>query len=297
MRKIAFVLGLILILSSGCNLDDNFNQVPMFVQVNSVDLITTDGQGANSHAIRDVWVFVDGFTVGIFEVTPDKPARIPVLSDDEQVRVEFFAGIRNNGLTLNPKDYPFYERITLEMDFTPNEVVEMDLVFEYKDDIVFPILEDFENSQVYENDIDEDEDKFITITTDPDEVAYGLSCAKYVSDTVPDLFAQTTEIFETSIFGASEVYLEVDFKSEIPFILGYVGFDESGSFTTDFTIVLNSTEVWTKLYLDLSSALNGGDFIAFQLLVAGAPLDVLNSNIEKTGTILFDNVKLVHQAN
>jgi hypothetical protein len=297
MRNIVFVLGLVWLLITGCNLNDNFDQVPMFVQVNSVDLITTDNQGANSHAIRDVWVFVDGFTVGIFEVTPDKPARIPVLSEDDIVRVEFFAGIRNNGLTLNPKDYPFYERITLEMDFRPNEVVEMDLVFEYKDDIVFSVLEDFENSQVYENDIDGDEDKFITITSDPDEVAYGLSCAKYVSDTIPDLFGQTTDFFETSMFGASEVYLEIDFKSEIPFILGYVGFDENGNFTTDFTIVLNSTDVWTKLYLDLSAALNGGDFEAFQLLVAGAPLDVLNSNIEKTGTILFDNVKLVHQAN
>ena len=274
----------------GCNLNDNFNEVPMFVQVNSIDLLTEPEQGEATHDIRDVHVFIDGFSAGVFEVTPEKPAVIPVLADNATFTLDLFAGVRNSGLVFSPKLYPFFERNQFELGFAPGTTVQLDLQFEYKDDTLFPIQEDFENSQIYSLDIDEDQENALTTTSDPSEVEYGLRCAKYVVDDNPIDFAQATTLFDTNVFGASEVYLEIDYKNEIPFILGYIGFDEFNNFTTDFTIVLSPTSTWKKLYLDLSAHLNGGLYERFQLLVAGAP-DV------GQGTILIDNAKLVHQAN
>ena len=292
MRNSTILFLVIVAFSFGCNLNDNFSEEPMFLQINSIDLITGPEQGEDTHAILDVWVFVDGFNVGVFQVLPDRPARVPIISDNPTFTVDFFGGIRNNGISQTPKQYPFFERVQTEIDFLPNEVVEMDLEFQYKDDIVFPILEDFEFGQIYSEDIDVDQDNSIIITEEPEDVVFGTRAAKYTvgPDELTD-FVQATTVFETEMFGASEVYLEIDFNSEIPFFLGYIGFDEINTFTTDFTILLRPTEgEWTKLYLDLSSHLNGGLFERFQLLVAGAP-------DTGSGCILIDNVKLVHQAN
>ena len=291
MRYSSILLIALLFAGLGCNLNDSFDEEPMFIQVNSVDLVTVASQGEDTHAIRDVHVFVDGFSFGVFEVSPDRPARIPVISDNPTFTLDIFAGIRNSGLTFSPAMYPFFERNQFEVDFEPNTTLELDLEFEYKDNIVFSILEDFENTQIYSFDVDEDQDNALGTTSNPSEVLFGNKAARYLIDSEnPVDFAQATTLFQTSMFGASQVYMEVDFKCDVPFIFGYFGFDEFGTLTPDFTIIVSPTETWTKLYLDLSADLNGGLFESFQLMVGGIP-DVGD------GTILFDNVKLVHQVN
>lgn len=288
MKLLRLMFWPLLFCVAGCGLGDDFDEVPMFVEVSTIDLITAAGQPADSHAIQDVWVSIDGFSRGIFEVKPGQPAKIPVLSNGETVRVEFFAGIRSNGVTLSPFLYPFIERIVFDLEFRPEEVIPLDIVFEYKEYASFLISDDFEGATLFTEDLD-DHNSALEVSSDPELVEYGNGCGKFVVTEENRLFEQATaQIYSTDVFKASNVFVELDYKSDVDFGIGYVGYF-NGIKTTWVPGGGRKSDNWKKLYLDFSVFLNGGNVDEFQLLIAGASVN--------TGTILIDNVKLVYLEN
>ena len=50
MRYSSILLIALLLAGLGCNLNDSFDEEPMFIQVNSVDLVTVASQGEDTHA-------------------------------------------------------------------------------------------------------------------------------------------------------------------------------------------------------------------------------------------------------
>ena len=209
------------------------------------------------------------------------------MSEDETVRVELFAGIRNSGLVFSALQYPFTERVVFDLDFRPGETVEVDLEYEYVDDVVFDFLEDFELSQSFGIEFNEEQPSGIFVTTDPEDVAYGSSAARIDVNSDNFSFTVGTPLLQTEQFGGSQVFLEVDFKTDVPFVIGFVGYGELGNFEFDNTITLNPSDEWKKLHLNLSTQLNGGIYESYQLLLRGGPL-------LESGTILLDNFKLVY---
>ena len=278
-----FTLFILCLLASAC---DNFNEEPMYLRINEADFRTEADEGAPSHRIQDVWVYADGLSIGVFEL----PADVPVLSSDSDVDIDIFGGIRNNGLALSPTQYSFYERIDFTQNFEPGTTVEVSPIFAYREGAKIAFLEDFEGSNLFSEDLDGDDTSVLVKTSDPAQVKYGFSCGRISLNTENNLFQQATlATFNAEDFGASEVFVELDFKCDIPFVFGYVG--QSGSFSsTRFPIVLNPTEEWTKIYIDYSVFFNGGEFESYKLLLAGAPL-------EEGGTIWVDNIKLVYNDN
>jgi len=262
---------------------DNFDDEPMFLSISEADLTTTSGQGLATHRIQDAWVYADGLSIGVFEL----PAIVPVLSSDEKVEIDIFGGIRNNGLALSPLQYSFFERLKLNLDFVPGETKAISPSFVYRDGAKVAFLEDFEGSAMFTEDCDGDDTSFVGTTSDPEHVVYGNRCGIIALNTENELFQQATfEIFNEDDFGASQVFVEMDFKCDIPFSFAYVG--QTGNIKSKrFPIVLNPTEEWTKTYIDLSSSLNGGEFDSYQLMLAGVPID-------GAGTIWVDNIKLIY---
>jgi len=90
----------------------------------------------------------------------------------------------------------------------------------------------------------------------------------------------------TDIFVGTEVYLEIDYKCDVPFTLGYIGY-RNGVKSTVGVITLFQREDWSKLYLDLSAELSTGIFEEYQLVIAGA-------GTNEDGNIWVDNVRIVH---
>lgn len=280
--KYAFLIILSSLIVS-CALTDTFDEVPMFISIEKADLETTALQGNNSSKIQDVWVFADGASIGVFEL----PATIPILSPDEEVKIDILAGIRNNGLALSPKQYPFMQTLTYNLDFEPEKVVPLEPVFSYYPTTNFALLENFEAELQFNLDLDDDPTSTIYRS---EETPFGQFCGKIDVTEANTLFRQTTSaIYSVSDFGNSEVYLEIDYKCEVPFIVGYIG-DNGASQVFDFFIVLNTTDDWNKLYLDLSSQLNGGRYDRYQILIAGVPQT-------EEGSIWVDNIKLLHFEN
>ena len=265
---------------SGCGMFDSTDPVPMFLELDSATFEARPGEGGSTSKIQDASVFVDGNTVGVFEL----PATVPILSNDGQVDVSILAGIRNNGQQLKPKEYPFYNPLNFQLDFQELETVPLELNYNYNENIAFDLLENFESTNVFGKDLDADSTTFLFRSQD---ALYGQYCGQM--DVPADaLFLQTTfETKPTNVFGFSQVYLEMDYKCSIMFIVGYTGIDDSGVESTDFFYVFREQPEWDKIYIDLSSQLNGNQFVSYQLIIAGAP-------DQPAGSIWVDNVKLAY---
>lgn len=255
----------------------------MYLVIDSVDFTTTLEQGYPTHRIQDVWAYADGLSIGVFEL----PAVIPVLSADAEVQIDIFGGIRNNGSTFAPLQYPFFERNAYTLDFEPGTFVELSPSFTYREGVTIAVNEDFEGPAIFTVDCDEDDTSILASTSDPENVIYGNRAGSITVNSQNLLFQQATfEVFDVEDFGSSEVFVELDFKSDIEFTFGYIGFDGVTPIKR-FPNGFNPTDEWTKIYLDLSVDLNGGEFDAYQLMIAGAP-------VNEGGTIWIDNIKLVY---
>lgn len=278
MNSMRILLLFILVGLAACNLTDNFSEEPMYLEINSADLVS-DNDIYPTHKIQDVSVYVDGSSVGVFEL----PARVPVLGDGT-VSVVVFAGIRNNGQVLSPKEYPFYDREEFTFDFEANRVIPLDLEFEYLPDVKFVFNDDFEGNIVFSQDLDEDEASTLVMSSD---TPYGDFCGRMEVTQETSFFQQgTAGLYDVDVFQGSQVYLELDYKCEVPLIIGYIGFEGNLQRSETF-IVLFESEEWNKVYLDMSVALNGGDFDSYQIFIAGI------GDME-AGSIWVDNVRLLH---
>ena len=112
----------------------------MYLKIDEADLDVEFNQGSPTNAIVDSWVFVDGNSLGVFEM----PIEVPVLDLDENgvSEIVIFAGVRNNGIKSDAIIYPFYERLNFEFDFEELAKKELDLTFEYDENTIFEVIED-----------------------------------------------------------------------------------------------------------------------------------------------------------
>jgi ABC-type Na+ transport system ATPase subunit NatA len=89
--------------------------------------------------------------------------------------------------------------------------------------------------------------------------------------------------------GLTPSYLELDFKSNHPFVVGLIG-NGSGSTTVLEILVLNTTEEWKKVYVNTGATVSRQSGVIDYTVYIRANLESGYSEAE----ILIDNLKLVH---
>lgn len=280
MRTTALVLVFMISVSS-CSLFDNFDENPMYLGAEEISLDVVAGQGVGTHDIKDIWVFVDGFSVGIFEL----PDTIPVLAQGDKIDLDIFAGIRNNGILSDAFQYPFIDPLTFSLDYEANVIKPVNLEFKYNDNTTFQIIEDFENGHDLTEDLDGDPSTSFYIS---DDTPYGQFCGKLDArkDTIFKQSGKTK--FNTEEFKNSAVFLEMDYKTDVRFGIGFTGYRDN--FATEVPVYLaDTTSNWEKLYLDLSVELNGGVYDEYKLLFTNNIFP-----LQDAGSIWIDNVKIVY---
>jgi len=253
----------------------------MFLINSEVSLATKSNQGANTHKIRDLSVYADGFSIGFFNV----PTDIPILDEDDNTMINVAAGIRNNGLGANPLEYPFYK--IQEFDFTYQEErqIPFDIEFEYRDDVKFTILEGFESTHEFNADFDNDPETKITKSND---ARSGSFSGKFsINEDNPRVEVGTDFIYSADALENSPVYLELDYKNEIPFQVGVLGYNQMQGIR-DYKILLIESEDWNKIYIELTNEIIGSNNQEFQIIFRSIP------DPDTFGSVWLDNIKLVH---
>lgn len=266
-----------------CSLFDTFDEVPMFLDISSVELKTTSEQGLNNHNISAIEVFADGFSVGVFSL----PAKVPVLSSGgSNVEVSIFPVIRNNGITSNPVRYPFYKDDAMTLQFEAGIDKLIVPIFEYRTDAVVNTICDFEVNNCITFDFDQNLNvRFMQST----ETMFGDFCGKITIEEANTFFEKASfDAINKSSLGNNIVFLEMDYRCENDFGVGLV---LSGSGEPDFPaykLVLNEQETWNKIYIEVSQLLTSTNIETFRVLI-GTP-----TTTTSPGSIWVDNIKLVH---
>jgi hypothetical protein len=277
----------VFILLSGCEPKDDPNLVPSYLHIEKIDLLADFSQGSASSNISDAWVYIDDQLIGSFEL----PVTIPILTQGKQNLV-VRAGIKLNGIGSTRSAYPFFTEIKREVNFVRDSVITLnDASVNYHSNVVFPWIENFELAGLS---LDTTSKSTVNIskTGDPSKIlpGYGDSFAGIVQLTAESsVFEVSTK--EKFIFpgNGSSIFLEMDYKINHPMVVG-VFYTTSGMRVQRPLIVLNETEGWKKVYVNLSvpkyDTPNATDFQVF----FGAQKETTTGD----AVFLYDNLKLVH---
>lgn len=271
--------GLLLSFQS-CDTDEN---IPAYIVVDSVSLTTTDEQGANTHNISDVWVFVDGQGIGVWPL----PARIPTFPTNGEVEIQIFAGVRVDGISDKARMYPFYAPYIFSEDLVAGETYTYSPTFEYFGITKFDFIEGFESRNIFSE--ENDGDPNTSLVRSQLDARTGDYCGYIRLVDTADLVDVTTQFaYSTEDILGGGIYLELDYRSDIPIIIGYIA--DGQLRIEDINNIIIEKEEWNKIYIDLSQVLGAADIETYRVKIASG---LAGSGLTE-GNIYVDNIKLLH---
>jgi hypothetical protein len=247
--------------------------IPFYMKMDTVILNVTAGQGANTQGIADVWVQTLSTNLGAYEL----PCNFPVL---EQGNVSFLvqAGILVDGEYASPIPYPFYQPDTFTvLNATPGSKYTQVPKFSYKAATNFVFTEDFEHGSSF--------DSIQQITGL--NVKYGSACGK-ITVSPTDSTVVALEHNAVTVHSGQEIWLEIDYKSDVPFWIGFEGYFPSGATDQQQQLFVVANETWSKLYVTLSQAISQEGASTYKIFFQ--PLCPSGSS---GGSLYLDNIKLV----
>jgi hypothetical protein len=285
MRKIyplLLTLCFYLIFSS-CNLINPKEDVPTFIQIDSVQVTPSNlaEHGSVSHKISDVWVYYDRELLGAFEL----PARIPVLAKSNG-SIQVFAGIWDNGLGATRARYPFYKPYETNFVVSAGNTLQVNPIFSYYEasssDITYQI-ENFEQGNIFKK---FSGDTNMVRTNNSNEVLEGEWAGKlFLTDTANKAEIMTDQAI--TIAPNNDAYLEFNYKSEMPFAVK-VRVEHNGAINYLDIISLRARDSWTKAYLNIKGFPNAYQGSKLQFYFAcNLPSGQTNA------TMLIDNFKII----
>ena len=286
MWKLLF-LGL---LFTSCELVNPPEAIPAYLEISDFQLNTNPSQGSNFEKITDVWVYVAGTSLGIYEL----PASLPVLAQGEQL-ITIFPVIRENGLRSAPVIYPFYERYEIQLDLQPEQTFVIHPSTTYIENTVFELIEDFEKNTHKLN-------RAVAIVTESDKVFSGNASGQVLLKDINEVeFTSAKTFSELLSVGNSPVFLEIDYKTTVEFEIGLRGIDPSPTNpvnATNYKVTLCPIDEWNKVYINFQEDLQISQLPSYQLAFRASTentgCEPISSTLQET---LIDNIKLIRFRN
>lgn len=270
---------------SSCREENLEPGVPAFVHVDTFQFEADNAsQGTSIQKIKDLWVFADGATIGVFEL----PATIPILKDG-QGKLRFEAGIEINGIATTRINNPFFEPVIIEnFQFIPDSVVTVTPSTTYRESTTFVWTEDFENP---------------TISIDTSSLAGNTALTRFSGEDVFEgsysgiiTLDSTHNTFEAATFSSFQlpkngqpVMLEMHYKNDYYFSVGIIEESTSQIIKTEI-IILFASEEWNKIYINFTDKVRASSALSFKVFVR-TYLDDPNA----TANIMLDNMKLMYR--
>lgn len=265
-----------------CDIINPEEEIPSFLQIESFSFNSIPNSGSNFHDIKEGWVFVDNVLIGAF--SPGKP--FPIL-DQGTVEVIIEAGIHEDGISVATKIYPYMERYITTVELVPGEVTTVSPEFQYRDDINFFLIEEFENATFFTDDRDGNENTLVEF--EEIDAFEGLSGKIVLNTENPSLDVATTQAFALPIISSANTYLEINFKTEVPIAIGLVAIDGFGAELPLYANGLNTTSAWKKVYINVQESISNNPANGYQVgFGAELPIGLTEA------TIMIDNIKLLH---
>lgn len=266
-----FCLAIVAGLFTGCKRMPN-DGIPFYMKIDSVRVLDNNNLPTLSHSITDVWVEAGADNIGAFEI----PARFPVLQEGS-VPFVISAGVWLSGQQSYRMIYPFYDIDTVTIQAEREGEYSHIATFKYKAGLHFDINGDFEANSEFDG-----------IAPNSDSVKYGTACGVISVDAIDSSnIGYTIDSFDLP--EGREIWLEFDYKTQVPFNVGYYGLLESGATVQVPSLTILPRSEWRKVYLQLSTSIANTRAEYYKIYFeAGTPTGT------NGGKMYVDNVRLVY---
>lgn len=288
MKKTILFLSLFfsLIFLFSCSKDSLKSPAASFMVFNSPGLnITSSSQGANSLKVTDVWYYVDEQFQGCYPIG----GIVPIVASGS-ANIKLFGGIRNNGIGATRQQYYFFKPISFSQTVEAGKTYTYNPVFEYISGAQFPVIDDFEGngtgtSGILFQNANNPGDSAYVLITNPSLVYGGTGKSLFLgmSDAKPTAMVVTTLAKQMPLSGA-RIYMELNYKCNQEITVGVAAGSEQRN-----AIVLNATDNWNKIYIDLTTVVNTIPTYSYYKFYISA---IKNANVANPA-IYIDNVKVV----
>lgn len=259
--------------------------LPTYLHLKPAQITYQPAAGSISQNIEDYWLYVGNDLLGV--VPADNI--IPVIGEGIH-DISIQPGIRANGLRDNAYIYPFLEPYRSQVQLCAcTDTLAIQPVFEYKPTAKFSFIEDFENSNRFTEDADQN--LLTTAVTQSNVVAEGSYSLALNVDASNKVNAITSQDFYNDFASdGRDVYLEFNYKSDFSFLVGLEA-KFSGGNAIEFAYGIYPSDTWKKMYINLTDLIYAskseeGYRPVFNITHPGGSAG--------PGYLYLDNIKLVH---
>ena len=278
---------------SSCNNFEGSQEIPAYIHVDTFLLTTNyEIEGAASHKITDVWLYIDNNLQGCYEM----PATIPVLERGKH-KITLYPGIKLNGISSTRTINPFYKPYIieeLELEEKVIDTIHPSTTYYSKDEstLDFAFMDDFE-IQISVEDSNSSDTAIIKTDRDaPERWDDEFNNSHYsgylwLGDTINNFCFTSNELRGLPNQGNS-IFLEIDYKCTEVFEVGM--FAKISQMENIPLVYVNPSPTWNKIYINIGPTITDTqDAEYFKFYIAG----MIDKNSE--AEYYFDNLKLVYR--
>ncbi|MES2681016.1 MAG: hypothetical protein V4635_14075 [Bacteroidota bacterium] len=237
-------------------------------------------QGTASNKITDLFLYVNGKFQGVYPVGN----LMPIINKNQNVTIDVFPGIKNNGINGTRVPYPFLDHLSFDTLVESGKTIERTFAFKYGPGVNFDLMENFElSNNGYK--IKRSPGSAVDYTfASPGDSFEGRSLQVALTSTA-DIGQVESTIAYSLPAGSSNVYLELNYKCSGYLIVGLIGdISEKEAF------ILNPQDSWNKTYIQLSNAVSNTPVSdAYKLY-----FKIVNTSENPDPKFFLDNIKLLH---
>jgi hypothetical protein len=263
--------------------------VPVYLKVDTTNVLTSIAQGPNSQAISDVWVQTTSqpaTNLGAYQV----PVTFPVLQDST-VSFLMNAGVFESGQSNIRDVYPFFSADTFTIyHAVPGKTYTHTPVFKYLPSAYLGAFA----VETFENGSGMDYDSLLKYAN-PSIVKYGMYCGKITVSPTDSSVTVTQSTLKPvyALPAGQEVWEEFDYQCTVPFWVGINGYYlTSGNISSvdyEQVLFLTPNPQWTHVYVKLSQLVAQVNANFYRLT-----FQALNPSGNAGGSVYLDNIKIVY---
>jgi hypothetical protein len=278
------LLYLVLIVFVACK--DAPEQIPAYLSLKPFQVDAPGGAGWQK--ITDGWLYVNGEYLGAYTL----PAMVPVLAEGES-EVILFPGVKENGIEATPNIYPYLTKFTKKYTLSAAQTTVIQATTDYEPNTVFAFglgRGDFDGGSFISLE-NRDTDGVINVELTTDGAFAGKSILMQVDTLHPIMDISTEKMEGLPVLGAPQVWLEMQYKTDVPFFLYMLSGpnqDSQGVFQ------FNLSENWNKIYFNITGTLVTTQQSEQRLLFRlSLPKDSAGKYTQNTGKVMLDNIRVV----
>lgn len=295
-----FAILAIAAISFSCSKDREASR-PVYLDIPELKLDTDYlTEGTSSSKLTTGWVQVNGDLVGAFEI----PFTVPVILNQGKNDIKIYPGINLNGISSTRAIYVGFEDYSYSVDYTPStgdaDTISFDSIqriTSYNSFVTIDPVEYFDSpginleksvrSDTNAQKVSDTSKVFINHQKPSEE--NGNAGALYTTNSKDVAELITIKSYQLPIGGAN-VYLEMNYKSNMPFTVGVVSLMQNGQHKQEPTVVINPKEDWNKIYINLVTEVSGNSNATGYKIFFYAR----HTTGSEVGAVYLDNLKLVY---